>query len=47
MNIQLFICFHKQIIPNIYKISSIENEKYLTFYGVKDKDLEINKKTKK
>jgi len=43
MNIQLFICFHKKIFPDIYKISSIENEKYLTFYGVKDKDLEINK----
>lgn len=44
MNIQLFVCFHKIIFSNIYKISSMENEKYLTFYGVKDKDLTINKK---
>jgi hypothetical protein len=43
MNIQLFVCFHKKIFPNIYKISSIENENYLTFYGVKSKDSEINK----
>jgi hypothetical protein len=43
MNIQLFVCFHKKIFSNCYKISEIEKEKYLTFYGVKDKDLEINK----
>jgi hypothetical protein len=43
MNIQMFVCFHKKIFSNCYKISQIEKEKYLTFYGVKDKDLEINK----
>lgn len=43
MNIQFFVCFHKKIFHNIYKISSIENEKYITFYGVKDKDLGQNK----
>jgi len=42
MNIKLFVCFHKKIFPNCYKISQIEKEKYLTFYGVKDKDLGIN-----
>jgi hypothetical protein len=41
MNIQFFVCFHKKIFPDIYKISSIENKQYLTFYGVKDKDLDI------
>ena len=44
MNIQLFVCFHKKIFPTVYKISPIENEKYLTFYGVNNKDLEIKKK---
>lgn len=43
MNIHLFVCFHKKIFSDCYKISQIEKEKYLTFYGVKDKDLEINK----
>jgi hypothetical protein len=43
MNLQIFVCFHKKIFPEIYKISSVENEKYITFYGVKDKDLEIDK----
>jgi hypothetical protein len=44
MNIQIFICFHKIFFPNIYEISSIENEKYLTFYGVKDKYSTMNEK---
>jgi len=35
MNIQFFVCFHKQVF-NIYDIS-LDNEKYLTFYGVKEK----------
>ena len=43
MNIQLFVCFHKKIFSNIYKITPEEKEKYLTFYGVDNKDLEINK----
>jgi len=42
MNIKLFVCFHKKIFSDCYKISQIEKEKYLTFYGVKDKDLGIN-----
>ena len=46
MNIQFFVCFHKKIFSNIYKISLAENEKYLTFYGVKDKDLQINQREK-
>jgi hypothetical protein len=37
MNIQFFICFHKQIYHNIYKIKEDE-QKYITFYGVKEKD---------
>ena len=41
MNIQFFVCFHKKIFLELYKISSIENETYLTFYGVKDKDKDI------
>jgi hypothetical protein len=43
MNLQLFVCFHKKIYPDIYKINSSEKEKYITFYGVKEKDLEIEK----
>ena len=37
MNLQVFVCFHKKIFPDIYKVCSTENETYLTFYGVKDK----------
>jgi hypothetical protein len=33
----MFVCFHKKIFPDIYEISSTENEKYITFYGVKDR----------
>lgn len=43
MNIQLFVCFHKKIFSDCYKISQEEKEKYLTFYGVDNEDLEINK----
>jgi hypothetical protein len=37
MNIQFFICFHKKLY-DIYNITTDEKEKYLTFYGVKNKD---------
>ncbi len=37
MNIQIFVCFHKKIYPEIYEITISENENYLTFYGVKNK----------
>ena len=30
----MYVCFHKNIFPDIYKV----NEKYLTFYGVKEKE---------
>jgi hypothetical protein len=40
----LFVCFHKKIFPDIYKIIPIEKQNYLTFYGVNHKDLEINEK---
>jgi hypothetical protein len=43
MNLQFFVCFHKKIFDEIYKISEEENKNYLTFYGVKDKDLETDK----
>ena len=36
MNIQIFVCFHKQIFPELYEISKIEQDNYLTYYGVKD-----------
>jgi hypothetical protein len=31
MNLQFFVCFHVKIFHEIYKITSIENEQYLTF----------------
>ena len=43
MSLQFFVCFHQKIYPKIYKISSKENNKYLTFYGVKNKDATLNK----
>jgi hypothetical protein len=43
MNLQFFVCFHKKIFHEIYNISNEEKEKYLTFYGVKDKDAIENK----
>jgi hypothetical protein len=44
MNLQFFVCFHKKIFHNIYKITPAEKEKYITFYGVKEKDPEGNPK---
>lgn len=41
MNFQFFVCFHKRIFNEIYKVSTEEKQKHLTFYGVKDKDNEI------
>jgi hypothetical protein len=38
MNLQFFVCFHKKIFHEIYKISTTEKKKYLTYYGVKDKE---------
>jgi len=43
MSLQFFVCFHQKIFPEIYKISSKENKKYLTYYGVKNKDVSLNK----
>jgi len=38
MNIQFFVCFHNKIIHELYEISQIEKNSYLTFYGVKEID---------
>ena len=43
MKIQFFVCFHKKIFHEVYFITPEEKEKYLTFYGVKEKDLSENK----
>jgi hypothetical protein len=43
MNIQLFVCFHKCIFDELYKTTLDENNKYLTFYGVRDKYLKTDK----
>jgi len=37
MNIQFFCCFHKTV-QDIYQITPEEKDKYITFYGVKNKD---------
>lgn len=37
MNIQFFICFHKKIHHEIYKVTE-EEKKYITLYGVREKD---------
>jgi len=42
MNLQIFVCFHKKIFSDYYQISHSEKQKYITFYGVLDKDSEIN-----
>lgn len=44
MNLQIFVCFHKKIIHELYQIRVDETEKYLTFYGVKDRDSNIDSK---
>jgi hypothetical protein len=43
MNIQIYVCFHKKVFSDCYKINQTEKEKYLTFYGVREQDLELNK----
>jgi hypothetical protein len=32
------VCFHKKIVNEIYYITEAEKQKYITYYGVKDKD---------
>ena len=36
-SLQIFVCFHKQIYADIYKINNAE-QKYITYYGVKERD---------
>jgi hypothetical protein len=40
MNIQFFVCFHKKILREVYYTNPTDNDKYLTFYGVKEKESE-------
>ncbi len=41
MNLQFYVCFHKRIFPELYKMHETE-KKYITYYGVKDKDKNID-----
>jgi hypothetical protein len=38
MNLQIFVCFHKKIHHEIYKIHELNKMQYITYYGVKEKD---------
>jgi GR25 family glycosyltransferase involved in LPS biosynthesis len=38
ISINFFVCFHKKIFHEIYQISESEKNKYITFYGVKERD---------
>ena len=37
MNLHFFVCFHNTVHNQIYKVTEEEQEKYITFYGVKQR----------